>query len=155
MATSAKQSSEGYHAVAPYLICKDAAKAIAFYGRALGAKELCRFEGPGGTIAHAELQIGDSRVMLADESPDGAFRSPQSTGGMPVSMMLYVHDVDATFRSAVAAGARVLHEVKDQLNGDRSGTMEDPFGHVWTIGTHAEDVAPDEIAHRAEPIGGG
>jgi PhnB protein len=154
MANPVKAIPEGYHAVTPYLICKGAAKAIEFYKAALGAKELFRFDGPGGSIAHAELLIGDSHVMLADESPDGAFRSPQSVGGTPVSIMLYVADADRTFRAAVAAGARALRDVKDQFYGDRSGTIEDPFGHVWTISTHVEDVPPDEIARRAASMGG-
>jgi len=144
----AKPIPEGYHAVTPYLICKGAAQAIEFYKKALGAKELFRMDGPGGTIGHAELLIGDSHVMLADESPDGQWRSPQSVGGTPVTMMLYVQDVDATFRDALAAGAHVVRDVKDQFYGDRSGTIADPFGHVWTIGTHVEDVSPDEMARR-------
>jgi PhnB protein len=143
-----KPIPEGYHAVTPYLICKGAARAIEFYEKALGAKELFRMAGPGGTIGHAELLIGDSHVMLADESPDGQWRSPQSVGGTPVTMMLYVKDVDATFREALSAGAHVVREVQDQFYGDRSGTIADPFGHVWTIGTHVEDVSPDEMARR-------
>ena len=144
----AKPIPEGYHAVTPYLICKGAAQAIEFYKKALGAKELFRMDGPGGTIGHAELLIGDSHVMLADESPDGKWRSPQSVGGTPVTMMLYVQDVDATFREALSAGAHVVRDVQDQFYGDRSGTIADPFGHVWTIGTHVEDVSPDEMARR-------
>ncbi|HEX7489336.1 MAG TPA: VOC family protein [Anaeromyxobacteraceae bacterium] len=144
----AKPIPEGYHAVTPYLICKGAAGAIEFYKKALGAKELFRMNGPGGTIGHAELLIGDSHVMLADESPDGQWRSPQSVGGTPVTMMLYVQDVDATFREALSAGAHVVRDVQDQFYGDRSGTIADPFGHVWTIGTHVEDVSPDEMARR-------
>ena len=143
-----KPIPEGYHSVTPYLICKGAAGAIEFYKKALGAKELFRMNDPGGTIGHAELLIGDSHVMLADESPDGQWRSPQSVGGTPVTMMLYVRDVDATFREALAAGAHVVRDVQDQFYGDRSGTIADPFGHVWTIGTHVEDVSPDEMARR-------
>jgi PhnB protein len=149
MPNAVKPIPEGYHAVTPYLICKGAARAIQFYRKALGATELARMEGSGGTIAHAELLIGDSHVMLADESPDGAWRSPQSVGGTPVTMVLYVKDVDDTFRQAVSAGARPLRDVQDQFYGDRSGTLQDPFGHVWTIGTHVEDVAPEEMARRA------
>ena len=144
-----KPIPEGYHSVTPYLICKGAAGAIEFYKKALGAKELFRMNGPGGTIGHAELLIGDSHVMLADESPDGQWRSPQSVGGTPVTMMLYVRDVDATFREALAAGAHVVRDVQDQFYGDRSGTIADPFGHVWTIGTHVEDVSPEELGRRA------
>ncbi|HET9595590.1 MAG TPA: VOC family protein [Anaeromyxobacteraceae bacterium] len=141
-----KPIPEGYHAVTPYLICRGAARAIQFYADALGAKELFRMEGPGGTIAHAELLIGDSHVMLADENAE--FRSPQSVGGTPVSMVLYVEDVDATFARALAAGARAMREVKDQFYGDRSGTLVDPFGHVWYVSTHVEDVPPDEMERR-------
>lgn len=141
------------------MVCKGAAKAIEYYERALGAKELMRFDAPDGSIAHAELQIGDSQLMLADEFPDGALRSPLSVGGASVSMMLYVPDADATFQCAVAAGARVLRGMQDQFYGDRSGTVEDPFGHIWTIGTHVEDVPPVErwsvrrITASPRPIG--
>jgi PhnB protein len=144
-----KPIPDGYHAVTPYLICRGAARAIEFYQRAFGAKELYRLAGPGDTVGHAELLIGDSHVMLADESRDGAWRSPQSVGGTPVTMMLYVEDVDAVFGKAVEAGATVLREVKDQFYGDRMGTLQDPFGHVWSIGTHVEDVPPEEISRRA------
>jgi PhnB protein len=141
-----KPIPDGYHTVTPYLICRGAEKAIDFYTKAFGAKELYRMPGPGGTIGHAELQVGDSRVMLADETPE--FRSPQSVGGTPVSMMPYVNDADATFRRAIDAGARALRELKDQFYGDRSGTLADPFGHVWTVGTHVEDVSPEEMSRR-------
>jgi PhnB protein len=144
-----KPIPDGYHAVTPYLICRGAARAIEFYQRALGAQELYRLDGPGGTVGHAELLIGDSHVMLADESPDGAWRSPQSVGGTPVTMVLYVEDVDVVFGKAVEAGAKVLREVKDQFYGDRMGTLKDPFGHVWSIGTHVEDVPPEEMSRRA------
>jgi PhnB protein len=144
-----KPIPDGYHAVTPYLICRGAARAIEFYQRALGARELYRLAGPGDTVGHAELLIGDSHVMLADESPDGGWRSPQSVGGTPVTMVLYVEDVDAVFRKALEAGATALREVKDQFYGDRMGTLQDPFGHVWSIGTHVEDVAPEEMSRRA------
>lgn len=140
---------DGHHAITPYLILRNASQAIAFYQAAFGARELFRLPGPGGTVAHAELEIGGSRIMMADESPDGAWRSPLSVGGSPVCMVLYVADVDATFRTAVAAGATPLREVADQFYGDRMGTVRDPFGHVWTIGTHLEDVSPEEMAKRA------
>ena len=149
MPNAVKPIPEGYHAVTPYLICRGASKAIEFYKRSLDAKELFRMDGPEGTITHAELLIGDSHVMLADEMPDGPWRSPQSVGGTPVSMMLYVDDVDATFRKAVAAGAQIVREVKDQFYGDRTGTIADPFGHVWTIGSHVEDVSVAETTRRA------
>jgi PhnB protein len=141
-----KPIPDGYHAVTPYLVCRGAQGAIDFYTRAFGARELYRMPGPDGKLMHAELQVGDSRVMLADEA--GEFRSPQSVGGTPVTMMLYVNDVDATFRRAVEAGATVLREVKDQFYGDRSGTLADPYGHVWTVGTHVEDVTPEEMRRR-------
>lgn len=143
---------DGYHAVTPYLICRNAARAIEFYEKAFGAKELLRFPGPNGTIGHAELQIGDSRVMMADESPDGAWRSPQSIGGTSVSMVIYVPDVDAVFRQAVAAGATAVREVQDQFYGDRMGTLQDPFGHIWSIGTHIEDVSLEEMQRRAAAL---
>jgi PhnB protein len=141
-----KPIPDGYHAVTPYLICRGAQRAIEFYTRAFGATELYRMPGPDGKIMHAELQVGDSRVMLADETSE--FRSPQSVGGTSVSMMLYVNDVDATFRKAIEAGAKALRDVKNQFYGDRSGTLTDPFGHVWTIGTHVEDVSPEEMTRR-------
>ncbi|HET6437689.1 MAG TPA: VOC family protein [Anaeromyxobacter sp.] len=137
---------DGYHAVTPYLICRGAQQAIEFYTRAFQAKELYRMPGPDGKIMHAEIQVGDSRVMLADETPD--FRSPQTVGGTSVSIMLYVNDVDATFRRAIDSGATVLRDVKNQFYGDRTGTLADPFGHVWTIGTHVEDVSPAEMKRR-------
>lgn len=143
---------DGYHAVTPYLICRNAARAIEFYAKAFDAKELFRFPGPNGTIGHAELAIGDSRVMMADESPDGVWKSPQSVGGTPVTMVLYVKDVDAVFRQAVAAGATAVREVQDQFYGDRMGTLQDPFGHVWTIGTHIEDVSLEEMQRRAAAL---
>src|SRR5512147_969226 len=139
---------DGYHAVTPYLICRNAAQAIQFYERAFGAKELYRLPGPNGSVGHAELAIGDSRVMMADESPDGAWRSPQSVGGTPVTMVLYVKDVDAVIRQALSAGATEVRPVQNQFYGDRMGTLQDPFGHVWTIGTHIEDVSMDEMKRR-------
>lgn len=138
----------GHHAVTPYLVCRGASRAIDFYRRALGAQEAFRLDGPGGTVMHAELVIGDSRVMIADESPDGQWRSPQSVGGTPVTIVLYVNDVDAVFRQAIAAGATEVRPVRDEFYGDRSGTLRDPFGHVWTINTHVEDVSREEIGRR-------
>ena len=126
---------EGYHAVTPYLILKGAAAAIEFYHKAFGAKEVLRIDGPGGTIGHAEVLIGNSHVMLADEAPDMGFRGPQSFGGSPVSLVLYVEDVDATVERAVAAGGKVVRPVKDQFYGDRTGGVEDPFGHAWYVAT--------------------
>jgi PhnB protein len=141
---------EGYHTATPYLIIKGAAGALDFYKKAFGAVELMRMDSPDGKIGHAEIKIGDSPIMLADEFPDMGFRSPQSLGGTPVSLCLYVEDVDTRFSQAVAAGATVMRPVKDQFYGDRSGTLTDPFGHVWTIATHKEDVSPEEMHRRAE-----
>ena len=138
---------DGYHAVTPYLIVSGAARALDFYKQVFGATETMRMAGPNG-IAHAEMRIGESVVMLADESPDMGYKGPVALGGSPVSLMLYVTDVDATFQRALAAGAVQQRPVHDQFYGDRSGTLEDPFGHVWTIATHIEDVAPDEIDRR-------
>lgn len=143
---------DGYHTVTPYLIIQGAARAIEFYKKAFGATEVLRLEGPGGSIGHAEIQIDDSRIMLADEHPQMGHRGPQALGGTPVSFMIYVKNVDARFAKAVAAGAKVTRPVVDQFYGDRSGTLTDPFGHVWTIGTHTEDVPPDEINRRFEAM---
>lgn len=150
MASKVKPIPDGYHSATPYLILSDAAKAIEFYQRAFGATELMRFPGPGGKIGHAEIKIGDSQIMLADEFPDMGHQSPKSLGGTPVSIMLYVNDVDATAAQAVSAGATVTKPVQDQFYGDRSGTIEDPFGHVWHISTHKEDVPPDEMDRRVK-----
>jgi PhnB protein len=139
----------GYHTVTPYLIVKNAAKAIDFYKQAFGASELMRMDGPDGTVGHAEIRIGNSPVMLADEQPQMGFRSPQSLGGAGVSLMIYIENVDEVFPRAVAAGAKELRPVKNQFYGDRSGTLEDPFGHVWTISTHVEDVSSEEMARRS------
>ena len=140
---------KGYHSATPYLICKGAARAIDFYKQAFGATELMRFPGPGGSIGHAEIKIGDSPMMLADEMPQMGYRSPASLGGSPVSIMLYVQDVDKVVNQAVKAGAKLERPVADQFYGDRNGTIQDPFGHVWTIGTHKEDVSPEEMQRRA------
>jgi PhnB protein len=146
----AKAIPDGYHTATPYLIIKGAAQAIDFYKKAFGATELFRMAGPDGRIGHAEIKIGDSIIMLADERPETGHRSPRSLGGAPVSTMLYVEDVDDHFNRAVAAGAGVRSPLANQFYGDRSGTIEDPFGHVWTIATHVEDVAPDEMKKRME-----
>jgi PhnB protein len=145
-----KPIPEGYHSVTPYLIIKGAAGALDFYKRAFGAAELFRMPMPDGKIAHAEIKIGDSAVMLADESPELGHRSPQSLGGPGVSLMIYVERVDDVFKRAVDAGAKQLQPIKDQFYGDRSGTLQDPFGHVWTIATHVEDVPTEELRRRAE-----
>jgi PhnB protein len=146
---------EGYHTTTPYLCVNGAADAIEFYKKAFGATELLRMGSPGGKIGHAELQIGDSRVMLADEFPEMGFLSPKTIGGSPVMMHLYVEDVDATVPKAVAAGAKVTRPVADQFYGDRGGQVEDPFGHKWYVSTHKEDLSPEEIRERAAKAMGG
>lgn len=143
-----KAIPDGYHSVTPYLIVKGAGRAIDFYRKAFGAAEVMRFPGPNNTVMHAEIQIGDSRIMLADESADGPYRSPQTVGGTPVSLMIYVDDVDKTFNQALSAGAKETRAVQDQFYGDRSGNLIDPFGHLWTIATHKEDLSMQEIQQR-------
>jgi PhnB protein len=143
-----KAIPDGYHSVTPYLIIKGAVKALDFYKRAFGAKELFRMADPNGRIGHAEIMVGDSPIMLADEMLEMNYRSPQTLGGTPVSILLYVEDVDKQFATAVTAGATVTRPVKDQFYGDRSGTLTDPFGHVWTIATHKEDVSHEEMTKR-------
>ena len=138
----------GYAGVTPYLIIRDAARALDFYKKAFGATELMRFPAPGGKIGHAEMKIGEGVVMLADESPEMGHKSPQSIGGTAITLMFYVKDVDAQFSKAVAAGGTVKQPLKDQFYGDRSGTITDPFGHIWTIATHKEDVSPEEMQRR-------
>jgi len=150
MATATKPIPEGYHSATPYLIVKGAAEAIEFYKRAFGATELLRMAHPNSGIAHAEIRIGDSVIMLADENPNMGYLGPRSLGGSSVSIMLYVADVDGTFERAVKAGASAQRPVANQFYGDRSGTLEDPFGHCWTIATHVEDIAPEEMTRRVE-----
>ncbi len=147
-----KPIPDGYHAVTPYLIVKGAAQAIEFYKKAFGAVEIMRFPGPDGRVGHAEIQLGDSRVMLADEHPQMGAVSPQTVGGTPVGLCLYVKDVDAVAQQAVAAGAKVERPVQDQFYGDRSGTFADPFGHKWTVATHKEDVTPEEMQRRMQEM---
>ncbi|MBI2924227.1 MAG: VOC family protein [Verrucomicrobia bacterium] len=149
-----KPTPEGYHTATPYLIVSGAARAIDFYKQAFGATELMRLAAPDGKIGHAEIKIGDSPIMLADEHPEMGARSPQSIGGSPVFILLYFEDVDAVFNRAVAAGAKVLRPVQDQFYGDRSGTIADPFGHTWTIATHKEDLSEEEIQRRAAAMHG-
>lgn len=146
-----KPIPDGYHSVTPYLIVKGAGRAIEFYKQAFGATEIMRFAGPNNTVMHAEIKIGDSVIMLADEqgTPGGAeYRSPQSIGGSPVSLMIYVPEVDKTFRQAISLGSQSKREVENQFYGDRSGNLVDPFGHIWTIATHVEDVSPEELKRR-------
>jgi PhnB protein len=138
----------GYHSVTPYLALRDARAAIDFYGRAFGAELLLTLDMPDGTIAHAEVRIGDSILMLAEESAEWGSRSPQSLGGSPVSLMIYVPDVDAAFERALEAGATRVRPVEDQFYGDRSGTLADPYGYQWTLATHIEDVSTEEAQRR-------
>ncbi|HTX35611.1 MAG TPA: VOC family protein [Bryobacteraceae bacterium] len=139
---------QGYHTVTPYLVVNDAAKAIEFYKRAFDAKEKFRMEGPPGKIGHAELQIGDSILMVADEMPQMDAKAPQSLGGTTAGIFLYVKDVDAVFNKAVGAGAKATMPVADMFWGDRYGKLMDPFGHSWSMATHIEDVAPEEMQKR-------
>jgi PhnB protein len=144
-----KPIPEGYPQVTPYLIVDGANAAIEFYRNVFGARERMRMPAPEGRVGHAELEFGDSLVMLADEFPDMGVRSPKATGGTPVTLSVYVEDVDAVFDAAVAAGATALRPVEDQFYGDRNGQFEDPFGHRWSVATHVEDVPPDEMEKRA------
>ena len=144
---------EGYRSVTPYLMIQGAARALEFYRDAFDATELVRMDKPDGRVGHAEIQIGDCRLMLADEFPEMGAKSPTTLGGAGIHLMLYVPDVDAAFARAVKAGGKVIREVADQFYGDRSGTIEDPFGHCWTIGTHTEDLTPEEIGERAAKAG--
>ena len=151
-----KPIPDGYPRVMPYLSITGASDAIEFYGKVLGTTERMRMAGPDGKIGHAELQLGDSVIMLADEYPDMGIRSPKSIGGSPVTLTVYVEDVDAVFDKAIKAGATSLRPVEDQFYGDRTGQFEDPFGHRWNVGSRVEDVPPDEMGKRAaEAMGGG
>ena len=140
---------DDYPRVTPYLYIDGASAAIDFYRSVLGARERMRMPGPDGKIGHAELDVGDSVIMLADSNPDMDVRSPKSIGGTPVALHVYVEDADGVFERAMQAGARQLRPVEDQFYGDRSGQFEDPFGHRWNVATHVEDVSPDEMAKRA------
>jgi PhnB protein len=140
----------GYHSVTAYLSIRDAARALDFYKKAFGAKLLVHMPMPDGKVGHAEIRIGDSHVMLADEFPAMGFLGPQSRGGTTVQLHLYVRDVDATVAQALAAGGKLKRPVEDQFYGDRTGTVEDPFGHVWYVATHKEDLSPAEIGRRSE-----
>lgn len=141
----------GYHSITPYLIINGAAEAITFYKHAFSAMELFRMDTPDGKVGHAEIQIGDSRLMMADDcGEESLFRNPQSSGSSAVGLHLYVNDVDAVFTQAVAAGAKVIKPVEDQFYGDRSGALQDPFGHIWFVATHKEDLSLEQIRQRAE-----
>jgi PhnB protein len=143
---------EGYNSITPYLIIKGAAEAIEYYKKVFGATEVMRMPQPDGRIGHAELKIGNSHIMLADEFPEMEHRGPLTLGSSPVSMLLYVEDVDAIVDRAVAAGARILKPVQDQFYGDRSGFIQDPFGHLWGVATHKEDVSPQEMKERMKKM---
>ncbi len=150
---NAKPIPEGYHSVTPALAVDGAAEAIDFYRRAFGAKERARMLGPDGKIAHAELEIGDSVVMLSDPMPQSPLKTPKQLGGTTASLMLYVEDVDALVQQAVDAGAKITMPVENQFWGDRYGKLRDPFGHEWQVATHVEDVSPEEMARRAAEQG--
>jgi PhnB protein len=143
-----KPIPDGYHSITPYLIVKDAVDAIAFYQQAFDATEILRLDGPGGSVMHAELQVGDSRIMMADECPDMNALAPQSPGSSGVGLCLYVENVDEIVAQAIEAGAEIQRPLQDQFYGDRSATLQDPFGHVWTVATHIEDVSPEEMDRR-------
>ena len=147
-----KAQPDGYHSITPYLITHDASAAIEFYKTAFGAAELMRLPGPGGKVMHAEIKIGDSPIMLADEFPEMGIRSANSFGGSPVSLLIYTEDADAMFARAIAAGATEKKPLADQFYGDRSGTIGDPFGHSWTIASRTEDIPPEEISRRFEEM---
>ena len=147
-----KPIPDGYHSVTPYLILKGAVDAIEFYKKAFNAAEFMRLESPDGKVGHAEIQIGDSRIMLADEQPEMNCLAPQTPGSAGVSICLYVENVDEIVPQAIEAGAKIQRPLQDQFYGDRSATLEDPFGHVWTVATHIEDVPPEEIDRRLEEM---
>ena len=148
MSSKVNPIPEGYHSVTPYLCIDGAADAIEFYKSAFDAEELMRMSGPDGQIRHAEIQIGDSRIMLSDEVAEMNFRGPKSIGGSPVNIYLYAEDADVVFAKATEAGASVLMPLGDQFWGDRTGTVEDPFGHIWYVSTHQEDLSEEELNRR-------
>ena len=151
MTTHTKAIPEGFHTLTPHLIVKGASQAIEFYKKAFGAEEIVRMPGPDGkSVMHAELKIGDSRLLLADEFPQMGSLGPQGTAGTPIGIHVYVEDVDAAFNSAVAAGSQVRMPVADMFWGDRYGIVVDPFGHRWSLATHKEDLTPEEIGKRAQ-----
>jgi PhnB protein len=145
---------EGYNSITPYLIIKGAAQAIDYYKKVFGATEIMRMNGPDGRVGHAELKIGDSHIMLADENPSmgQGHTSATTIGGSPVSLYLYLPDVDKVVQHAAAEGAKILKPVQDQFYGDRSGFIQDPFGHLWGVATHVEDVSPQEMEQRMKKV---
>ena len=150
MPNQVKPIPQGFHSVTPYLTLNDTARAIDFYKRAFGAEELMRMDGPGGKIAHAEIKVGDSIIMLGDEMPGAACQSPQTVGSTTVGVLIYVKDADAVFKQAVSAGAQVQEPMADMFWGDRYGRLKDPFGHSWSVATHKEDVSPAEMHQRMQ-----
>jgi PhnB protein len=150
MAKTAQAIPKGYHTVTPDLCVAGAAKAIEFYQKALGAEEIMRFPGPDGRLMHAEIRVGDSIIMLGDEMPEQGARSPRSYGGTPVSFFIYRENVDAAWKQAVDAGAKEIMPLQDMFWGDRTGCLEDPFGHRWWLAQHIEDLTPEEIKRNAE-----
>lgn len=152
MSDKVKSIPEGFHALTPYLVVDGAARAIEFYKEAFGAQEVMRMDAPDGKVGHAELKVGDSIFMLADECTESPQRAPQSLGGTSVGLMLYVEDVDTVVDRAVAAGAKLERPVKDQFYGDRTGGVVDPFGHSWYVATHVEDVSPEELQRRVAAL---
>jgi len=156
MASTVNPVPQGFHTATPYMIIKGAAEAVEFYKKAFGATELMRHADPNGKLRHAEIKIGDSPFMITDEFPEfPEWRGPQARGGTPVHIYLYVDDADRLFRQAIAAGAKELLPIQDQWYGDRSGGITDPFGHVWYIATHKEDLSPEELKQRAAAQGKG
>lgn len=152
MSNKVKPIPTGYHSVTPYLIVNNAAKALEFYKKAFNATEIMRAPAPNGKIMHAEIKIGDSHIMLADEFPEMNALSPTTIGGSPVSILLYVEDVDKIFKQAIAAGAKETKPLQNQFYGDRSGMLEDPFGHKWGVSTHIEDVSSEEMDRRFKEL---
>ncbi len=150
MTTDVKTTPKGYHTVTPYMSVRDCVAAIDFYRRAFGAEKTMQLNMPDGTIAHAEIRIGDSTLMLSEENKEWGNKSPATLGGSPMFLMIYVPDVDASFRKAIAAGATEVQPVKDQFYGDRSGTLKDPYGYQWTLSTHVEDLSQEEVQRRME-----
>ncbi|RIK62398.1 MAG: glyoxalase [Planctomycetota bacterium] len=153
---AAKPIPDGFHTVTPHIVCQNAAAAIDFYKKAFGAEEVCRMPNPGGGLMHAEVAIGNSRVMLVDEMPQMGCKSPKTLGGSPVTIHLYVNDADKVFNQAVSAGATPIMPVQDMFWGDRYGLVADPFGHQWSIATHKEDLTPQQMSERmAKMMAGG
>lgn len=151
MQTQVDAIPEGYHSLTPYLIVRDANRAIEFYKKAFGAKELFRMNAPDGKVMHCELEMGDSRIMLSDETPNNG-HAPSAAGEGSFSLLLYVENVDEIFNRAIGAGAKVVRGLKDEFFGDRMGTLQDPFGHKWNLATHIEDVSTEEMKKRAEKL---